>query len=150
MPGDNVHDINTDELALEAEALAGSAPPSSSPAFDAPDPATVVQVGSVELTPDQVHAIAARNAGAMIGLVGALASGIAPNWQIDTAEVAAIGNAAANALAAWFPDGALPYKYWVLLELGGTVLGVANARKDPATGKLRPLKAPQNGAAAAA
>ena len=73
-------------------------------------------------------------------MVNGQADAIAPNWGITEPERQQLAEAMALALAAWFPDEQIPVKYVVLLQLAGAGWSIANARRDPTTGKLKPLR----------
>lgn len=155
--GENHVDIDPAALNGEADALrtAAEAAIPAPEAIAAPGaPGGGGESASQELTPDQVQALAAQQAQGLVFLSSRLFAVVAPNWKVTPDESREVGEAAAVAMAAWFPSGAIPYKYMVLLNLGGAVFSIADRRRD-ANGDFLPLKPAKpvnsnNGAPAAA
>lgn len=76
---------------------------------------------------------------AAAGIVGLFDRVIAPNWQLSEDEQRALFESTRQVLTAFFPD-ALDPRVQACFALGGTVLAIAGARRDPATGKMKPLR----------
>jgi hypothetical protein len=135
--------LSVDPVQLEAEAAAVDLPPE---APIAGEPGSDAAPGAGEpgaaLTLDQAEALAASYEAAAVVLYGQAARIVAPNWNVTGGEVRELAHATAVALAHWFPDQQLPPKYAALLALAGTAYAIAEARRDPATGRIRPLRAP--------
>jgi hypothetical protein len=88
----------------------------------------------------ELQALAGQSAAGLVFLVDRAAAITVPNWGITPAESKELGEAAAVAMAAWFPDGVIPIKYVVLLNLAGSAYAIAEKRRDPATGGYLPRK----------
>lgn len=154
--GTNQVDVDEAALTSAARAAVGDLPDLPPPVPAAPGPAApgVAPVAeapiATELTAEQIQLIAERNAPGTVFLIDQLATIYAPNWALQPAETEKLGQAVAVAMAAWFPSGAIPIKYAVLLNLGGTVYNIAKLRRDPKTGEFKPLRleapAPARGA----
>lgn len=86
---------------------------------------------------------------AAAGLVRVFDRGIAPNWQLDRDECAMLQDSVRDVLAAFFPDAIDP-RVQACLALAGAVIAIGQARVDPATGKLRPMRAPKPAASSSA
>ncbi len=140
MSADNPVELDPAQLAAEADAVdvPDETPPGA--AGEAPPAAPGGEGG--ELTFDQAEALAASYEGAAFVLYDQAATIVAPNWQVTRDEKRALAHSTAVALALWFPDQQLPPKYVALLTLAGTFYAITDARRDPATGQLRPLRAP--------
>ena len=137
MTGENV--VEVDQAQLAAEAAAVDVPDVPAPAGD-PGAADLGGGQADALTIDQAAAMAASyEAGAFI-LLSQASKIVAPNWRVTDAENRDLAKVTATALALWFPDQQLPPKYAALLALAGCVYGIAESRRDPATGRIRPLR----------
>ena len=68
---------------------------------------------------------------------------IVPAWHVSPVEVSKLSTACSKALMLWFPDMIIPPKYMALLVIIGVGFEIAQARKDPATGRYRPGQLPQ-------
>jgi len=129
--------VEVDRAALlaEADAIAGTVPPTVdpaapvSPALDAPaaEPVQAPQDAAKLLVLPATF------------ITGAVLNYAAPNWQVTREEAAEVGEAAALAWAYWFPGPSDP-KYAALAMLGFSLWNLAESRKDPETGKYRPLR----------
>jgi hypothetical protein len=119
--------------ALEAEAIAAinGAPIDAeltAPATGAPGPTEDEILAGYQLVTTQ--------------LVEAGAASILPAWQVTSAESSKMGGAMARALLLWFPDQIIPPKYMALLAIAGVGFEIAQARRDPETGRYRPARLP--------
>ncbi|MGH8224412.1 MAG: hypothetical protein ACREQZ_15705 [Woeseiaceae bacterium] len=89
---------------------------------------------------------------AALGVVGIFDRVVAPNWNLEPGEKEALFESTKQVLVAFFPDPLDP-RVQACFALGGTMFAIAQARHDPATGKVRPLRAkksapkPDDGAA---
>jgi hypothetical protein len=88
-------------------------------------------------------------------LVDAGCNALVPAWKVSPREVSKLGTACAKALLLWFPDQIIPPKYMALLAIVGVGFEIAQARRDPRTGRYLPGQLPdqapeQTGPAAAA
>jgi hypothetical protein len=144
--GENVVDIEPAVLEQEADAIGatlGAIEPAQAAQDDAGQGGADAGPGGAQaLDVDQAAAMAASyEAGAFI-LLRQASRIVAPNWNVTDAENRELAKATATALALWFPDQQLPPKYAALLALAGCVYGIAESRRDPQTGRIRPLRAP--------
>lgn len=69
---------------------------------------------------------------------------LVPAWQVTPREVSKLSTACSKALMLWFPDMIIPPKYLALLTIAGVGFEIAQARKDPETGRYRPARVPEN------
>jgi hypothetical protein len=67
---------------------------------------------------------------------------VVPAWQVTPHEVGRLSTACSKALLLWFPDMIIPPKYMALLVIAGVGFEIANARRDPNPGRLRPARLP--------
>lgn len=155
--GANELEIDPEALAREADAIAAEVPgpaPGSVPTGDQAAGTGAGPVRTGEPTMAELEAIAAANGAGLALLVDRLGAIVAPNWSITPDESQELAHASAIALAAWFPDGVIPIKYMVLLNLGGVAWTIAQKRRNPdgtlPPMKIRPAPAPANGTDAAA
>jgi len=86
---------------------------------------------------------------AAVGLVRIFDRGIAPNWELEAAECAMLQDSVRQVLEAFFPYAIDP-RVQACLALAGAVIVIGQARVDPATGKLRPMRKPKPAASAPA
>lgn len=136
-------DVDPETLAAEAAAVDVLELPAAEPAPG--EPAAAGE--GAELTLDQAEALAASYEAAAFVLFDQAASIAAPNWNVTREEKRQLAHSTAVALAHWFPNQQLPPKYAALLTLAGTAYGIAEARRDPDTGRIRPLRAPRQASA---
>ena len=68
------------------------------------------------------------------------AGALVPAWRVTPAESGKMAGALARALLLWFPDMIIPPKYLALLAVAGVAFEIAQARKDPATGRYLPAR----------
>ncbi len=141
LSGDNLVEIDAAALAAENEGIeipqqAGAPPEGAPPAPGASSAAT----GAPELTLEQLQAHVPAWKGGTDLIVNTLADVVAPNWRATRDEREQVSGAFALALAAWFPDDAIPIKYLVLMNAGAAIWNLAASRRDPNTGKFIPLR----------
>ncbi len=67
------------------------------------------------------------------------ADAICPAWSIEPQERGELAEALAHACALWFPLE-IPEKWVALIVLAGVGFRVVERRRDPNTGKLRPMR----------
>ncbi len=115
-----------DILAAEAAAAMATAPvmpeiPGTAAVPATPDPATM-EAGY-----------------AAIGeaVLGAACNAMCPAWDVTDAEKSKLAGALAHAMQLWFP-GEIPEKYVALIVVAGVGFEIVSARRDPATGGLKP------------
>lgn len=70
------------------------------------------------------------------------ANALVPAWRVTPAESGKMAGALARAFVLWFPDLIVPPKYLALLAVAGVAFEIAQARKDPATGRYIPAQLP--------
>lgn len=75
-------------------------------------------------------------------LIDSGCNAIIPAWQVTPPEVSKLSTACSKALMLWFPDMIIPPKYMALLVIAGVGFDIAQARKDPNTGRYRPARFP--------
>lgn len=139
--GDNLVDIEPQNLAAEAASVEIPAEPAGAPAPATPGAeAAPVAAAAAELTMEQLQAsVPAWKPGTDL-IANTLADVIAPNWRITREERDQVSGAFALALAAWFPDDVIPIKYLVLMNVGASLWNLAASRRDPTTGKFIPMR----------
>jgi len=71
-------------------------------------------------------------------LVDLGAVSLVPAWKVTPAESGKLANAMARALVLWFPDMIIPPKYLALLTVAGVAFEIAQARRDPNSGRYLP------------
>jgi hypothetical protein len=62
---------------------------------------------------------------------------VAPAWAVTDPEKSKLAKALGVAVALWFP-GEIPEKWVALIVVAGAGFEIVAARRDPATGKLKP------------
>jgi hypothetical protein len=62
---------------------------------------------------------------------------VAPAWAVTEPEKSKLAKALGVAVALWFP-GEIPEKWVALIVVAGAGFEIVAARRDPATGKLKP------------
>lgn len=67
---------------------------------------------------------------------------VCPAWGVTFEETSRLAKATATALQLWFPDQAIPPKYFAILGVAGAAWGIAAKRRDPKTGAFLPRKLP--------
>ena len=75
-------------------------------------------------------------------LISSGADALLPAWRITPPEVSKLSTACSKALMLWFPDMIIPPKYMALLVVAGVGFEIAQARKDPSTGRYHPARVP--------
>lgn len=135
-PGGVAVEVDRAALLAEADAIAGAAPPVVDPAAPISPPLE---------GPAAAPAPSPQEAASLLVLpatfiTGAVLNWAAPNWRVTREEAAEVGEAGALAWAYWFPPGANDPKYAALMMLGAALWNLAESRKDPETGKYRPLR----------
>lgn len=139
MSGDNLVSVDAPALASEADAIPLPAEATTQVAGEgAPAPGVPGVPG--EPTLEELDLAARNYEGTTAIAVNGLADVLAPNWQISGEQRGSLAHVSAMALAAWFPDHRLPIKYAVLTMVGASLFDIANANRDPETGRLRPLR----------
>ena len=129
-------DLEREALHIAAAAPAPELGPESDPGSTGPLPAPVTGPSEEEVL-----------AGYQLVCTELIDSGCAamlPAWQVTPREVSKLGTACAKALMLWFPDMIIPPKYLALLTIVGVGFEIAQARKDPDTGRYRPARVPEN------
>lgn len=123
---------------LEREALAVAA---AAPVDPAPAPGAV-PVSAPIAGPTEEEVFAGYD---MIctELIDSGCTALLPAWQVSPPEVSKLSAVCAKALMLWFPDMIIPPKYLALLTIAGVGFEIAQARKDPATGRYRPGRLPE-------
>lgn len=71
------------------------------------------------------------------------AQSLVPAWRVTPAESGKLAGAMARALLLWFPDQIIPPKYLALLTVAGVAFEIAQARRDPASGRYFPARLPE-------
>ena len=94
--------------------------------------------------PEEIEAGYTMICGEVIDLA---AGALVPAWRITPAESGKLSGACARALMLWFPDMIIPPKYLALVVIAGVGFEIAQARKDPATGRYLPARLPEKPAA---
>ncbi len=128
-------------IEIDAAALAAEADRIELPA----DPGATAQAEAAPASAETLLDIEARARRDWLGGMQFAVQGfahVATGWALLPEECDLLALDMAMAAAAWFPNGALPAKYMVLLNLGGHGFMLAAARRDPQTGRFRPLRAP--------
>lgn len=130
-------EVRVDEASLtaEADAVAQEFAPAAAPADSSSSTVQVDSAGARAATPEEVEQGYKLISFAVIERGAAV---LAPAWNITADENDRMSTALARALVLWFPDQPIPPKYLALLVIAGTAADIVSARKDPATGKLRP------------
>lgn len=123
---------------LEAEALAATA---GAPADleelprGAAGAAPGLPAGPAGPTEEEILAGYTLLAGELVDL-GAVT--FVPAWKVTPAESGKMASALARAALLWFPDAIIPPKYLALITVAGVALEIAQARKDPTSGRYLP------------
>jgi hypothetical protein len=136
----SVENSPREELVREALAAVASAPiaepglgnPSLGPTD--PDPAGVAGPSDAE--------VLAGYEMVCTQLIDSGCTAIIPAWRVTPLEVSKLSTACSKALMLWFPDMIIPPKYMALLVIVGVGFEIAQARKDPSTGRYRPAQLP--------
>ncbi len=142
------NEVDIDERALAAEAAAVGLGDEQQPAAqgvegEQPAPGEVVDVAAAEQFAKRAQPMVAK-------FLAGIAAVAVPNWTITEQQNQELAQSVSFALALWFPHE-IPPKYAALLMVGVSCYGIAQANRDPQTGKLRPrVDARTNGATAEA
>lgn len=124
--------VDDASLAAEADALAAE--------FQAPPVAAEPVQPGTDVAPSQASPEEVEQGYKLItyAVIERGAAVLAPAWNVTADENDRLSTSIARALVLWFPDQPIPPKYLALLVIAGTAAEIVNARKDPATGQLRP------------
>jgi hypothetical protein len=124
---------------LEAEAIAAT---NAAPidADVAPGPGSPAAAVPAEASEEEVVAGYTLICGELVDLG---ANAIVPAWKVNRIESGKLAGAMARALVLWFPDMIIPPKYLALLTVAGVCFEIAQARRDPSTGRFLPAHLPQ-------
>jgi hypothetical protein len=131
-----MNNVEVNPPALEAEALA-ALNGVTAPTVDGQQP-------EEELTPASPEEIRQGYEVLFTGLVGWSAQVFAPNWAITPDETTGMSKALTGACVLWFPDQPIPAKYLAILVVAASAAQIVQARQDPETGTLKPLRATQS------
>ena len=145
-PGLNGAAVDHDTPAsLEAEARAAVAGAPLDLDLTAPAPAGAPAPG--QPSPEEVEAGYTMICGELVDVA---AVALVPAWKVTPAESGKLAGAMARALLLWFPDMIIPPKYLALIAIAGVGFEIAQARKDPATGRYLPGRLPESAPAESA
>lgn len=134
----NPIEVDEQALAAEADRILSDLPPPAAANDQAP--AIAGEGLDAEPTLEQIQAAAAGYETGAFLIVSKAADVLAPAWGITSDERKALSGSIAFAMAAWFPDHQLPPKYMALLAVAGSLYAIADSRRDPSTGKLKPRR----------
>jgi len=127
----NTVEVNEAALMAEAQAIAETAPQQEVIASDA------VETQPVGPTPEE---ILEGNKQVFTAVISTTANSVMPAWAISPQETDDLSDALARACVLWFPDGMIPPKYLALCVVAGIAGKIVLKRRDPDTGKLKPMK----------
>lgn len=144
------NEVDIDPQALGAE-LATIEIPAEPGAPEVPQDGVPLAPGEAEpageLTLEQIQAKAAHWKGGADFLVNFLCDTIAPAWGVSQQRREKLAQDGSLALAAWFPDDAIPLKWLLLLNVGTGFWQIVTEQRERNGGKLPPLRLPPPGAA---
>jgi hypothetical protein len=137
----NVVDINDAALAHEAASI--EVPQDAAPTAPADGGEEISAQAGMDLSLEQIQAKAVHWKGGADFLVNFLCDTVAPAWGVPQEQREKLASQGALALAAWFPDDAIPLKYLLLLGVGTAAWEIVTAQRERHGGKLPPLRSAQ-------
>lgn len=135
--------VDTAELTREADAIAAGAAPVADAL--APEGLPVDGAGA----PVDMDAVRKGYQTLMLSLTETVTAAAVPAWAVTLPEKTKLADACAEALLLWFPDQIIPPKYLAVLMIANVGYEIVQARRDPATGKLKPTRVIEKPAPAA-
>ena len=136
----NKVEVDTAGLNAEVDRIVGGIPPDPAPGPTPEELEAQQRAQQAQLEEEQAKRAAERYLPGMHFAVEGLSGAICPNWELTTDEKSALAANLATAFGWWVPNINIHPRY---LALGGVVFcmfGIAKSRKDPATGKVKPMR----------
>lgn len=136
----NQVDVDTEALNREVDGVLGGIGPEPAPGPSAEDQARAQAEAQLQAEYEQAERAAMSYLPGCAAAVAGVSAVIMPNWQLSSAEQDQLAKACATALGWWFPNLAIHPRWMALVGIGGVMYGIAGARRDPQTGKIRPMR----------
>lgn len=133
-------EVDAQVLNAEVDRIVGGIPPDAAPGPTPEELEAQQQAQQAQFEEDRAKVAAARYLLGTRAAVEGIARVVMPNWNLQDDEKAVLAAELATAMGWWFPSISIHPKWLALVGVGSAVYAIAQSRKDPATGKVKPMR----------